>query len=79
MVFRCVIMYPTKYLQYLSLSNSWFTGAFVIVGTVAGVRRKSYLPLASAALLGSLGDAIYGYYFGCADIIKDYENSKTAV
>lgn len=56
-----------------------FTAGLVVIGTVVGVRRKSYLPLASAGLLGSIGDGLYGYFVGCADIIKDYDNSKTAI
>lgn len=61
------------------LSTSWFTAAFVIVGTFVGVKRKSYYPLAAAAVLGSIGDGLYGYYFSCAEIIKDYDTSKRQI
>jgi hypothetical protein len=65
------------------ISNSWFTTGFVLIGTIAGVKMKSYKPLAVAALFGSFGDATYGYFYNCADMIKDYESSikkaKTSV
>lgn len=60
------------------LNNSWFTVGFVLVGTYVGVKRKSYRPLAAAAVAGSLCDALYGYYYSCRDLIVAYEASRAA-
>jgi hypothetical protein len=60
------------------LSNSWFTVGFVLVGTYVGAKRKSYRPLAAAAVAGTLCDALYSYYYSCRDLIAAYEASRAA-
>ena len=61
------------------LNNSYFTVAYVIMGTYAGVKTKSYRPLMAAALLGSLSDGAYGYFYSCSDLIKAYDKSKNSM
>jgi hypothetical protein len=58
------------------LSNSWFTVGFVLLGTYVGAKRKSYRPLAAAAVAGTLCDAVYSYYYSCRDLIVAYEASR---
>ncbi len=60
------------------LSNSIFTVAFVLLGTYIGVKRKSYRPLAVAAVSGSIADGIYGYYYSCRDLINAYNTARAS-
>ena len=60
------------------LNNSYFTVAFVVAGTIFGVKKKSYKPLMAAGLLGAFSDAAFGYFYSCRDIIKAYEKSRAA-
>jgi hypothetical protein len=60
------------------LNNSYFTVAFVVAGTIFGVRKKSYRPLMAAGLLGAISDAAFGYFYSCRDIIDAYEKSRAA-
>lgn len=50
-----------------------------IIGTMLGVKNKSYKPLVVGITAGSIGDLLYGRYYACKQLQEEYEIARQAL
>jgi hypothetical protein len=61
---------------YLNQLNFAIIGT--IIGTMIGVKRKTYQPLVLGITAGSIGDYLYGRNYACKQLQEEYDICKAA-